>query len=328
MKVVVSDAILLPFRHDLEVALPAGSIVLWPNPDDDHQVEKALDDADVFVTFRCTTEMARAGRSLRLVQVTGAGTDLVEMAALPWDTKVANTFHHEASIAEYVLASTVVLRREILRQDAALRRGVWASPVFDRAEPLTNSLSEATVGLVGFGHIGARAWQLFRACDARGVAVTQRGLTDAAAHGLEWAGTIQDLNALLDIADVVVLSVPLTPETVGLIDTPQLSRMGASTVLVNVGRGPVINQRALFDALHNNRIAGAAIDVWYDYPQSGSSISEPAELPFRDLPNVLMTPHSSGVTRQTFVARTADIIGNINRLAAGQPLRNVVAILR
>jgi phosphoglycerate dehydrogenase-like enzyme len=96
-------------------------------------------------------------------------------------------------------------------------------------------------------------------------------------------------------------------------------------VLVNVGRGPLVDQEALYAALHGGTIAGAAIDVWYSYPATGS-VAAPADLPFHELPTLLMTPHSSGVTRQTFAARAADITANITRLAAGQPLHNVVAV--
>jgi phosphoglycerate dehydrogenase-like enzyme len=326
MKVVVSDPNLAPLRADLESGLPVGTVVLWPNPIDDGEVKAALIDADVLVAGRCTTEMGWAGRNLRLVQAAGAGTDQIDVAALPKGTQVANTFHHEDSIAEYVIAAAVLLRRGFLRQDAALRREVWASPAYDPGEPWPTALSGATIGFVGFGHIGARTWELFRAFRARGVAVTRRGDVDAAGHGLTWSGTVDDLDALLEIADVVVVSAPLTPETTGLIAEAELARMGSSAVLINVGRGPLVDQKALFAALDNKTIAGAAIDVWYDYPPSGNT-GAPAALPFHELSNLLMTPHSSGLTRQTFAARTKDIVANINRLAAGRPLHNVVAVV-
>jgi phosphoglycerate dehydrogenase-like enzyme len=98
-------------------------------------------------------------------------------------------------------------------------------------------------------------------------------------------------------------------------------------VLVNVGRGPVVDQAALYAALHDRVIGGAAVDVWYDYPADGN-VAVPSRLPFDAVPNVLMTPHSSGLTRQTFAGRAADIAANIARLVAGEPLRNVVAVAR
>ena len=194
MRIVVTDANLSSWRDDLEAALPDGTVVAWPDPTDDADVRAALIDADVLVGPRYTTDMSDAGKKLRLVQVAGAGTDKIEVDALPQGAQVANTFHHEDSIAEYVVAATVLLRRGILRQDAALRRGEWASPAHNRAEPWVSGLAGATVGFVGFGHIGARTWELFKAFGARGVTVTRRGDIDAAAQGLEWSKTVAELD--------------------------------------------------------------------------------------------------------------------------------------
>lgn len=155
--------------------------------------------------------------------------------------------------------------------------------------------------------------------------MTRRGDVDAAARGLEWSGTTDDLGTLLDRADVVVVSAPLTPETTGMIGVAELARMKRGAVLVNVGRGPLVEEKALYEALRDGDIAGAAIDVWYGYPTAGFAAA-PSEQPFRDLPNVLMTPHSSGLTRQTFMGRAADIATNVRRLAAGEQLENVVAV--
>ena len=105
----------------------------------------------------------------------------------------------------------------MIRQDAALRQGEWASPAHNRAEPWVSGLAGAKVGFVGFGHIGARTWELCKAFGAKGVAVTRRNDIDAAAKGLEWSKTVADLDSLLEIADVVIVCAPLNPETTGLI---------------------------------------------------------------------------------------------------------------
>lgn len=128
MRIVVTDANLSSWRDDLEAALPSGTVVAWPDPTDDAAIQEALLDADILVGPRYTADIGGAGKKLQLVQVAGAGTDKIDVNALPRGTQVANTFHHEDSIAEYVVAATVLLRRGILRQDAALRRGEWASP--------------------------------------------------------------------------------------------------------------------------------------------------------------------------------------------------------
>ncbi|SFN49926.1 Phosphoglycerate dehydrogenase [Pseudonocardia ammonioxydans] len=329
MKIVVADQNLVGLRAELEAALPAGSEVVWSPTRDAADVAVLVPGAEVLISGRCPKEVAVAGADLRLVHAAGAGTDGIDVDALPAGCTVANTFHHEDSIAEYVVAATIMLRRGFLTEDAALRGGDWPTPAYDAAAPWRHSLAGATAGFVGFGHIGARAWERLRAFGARGVAVSRRGEIDTAATGLDRAGTTADgLADLLAESDVVVLSAPLTPETEGLIGADELAAMKDTAVLVNVGRGPLVAERPLYAALRDGVIGGAAIDVWYGYPAPGSSHAEPSSLPFRELGNVLMTPHSSGLTHQTFAGRAAGIGANVHRLAAGEELRNVVAVSR
>jgi phosphoglycerate dehydrogenase-like enzyme len=323
MKVVVADRNLVPHRERLEAALLPDATVHWHDATSEALLND-LRDADVFVGGRFAAAMADAAEKLRLVHAAGAGTDKIAFESLSRDVLVANTFHHEQSIAEYILAAAVLLRRGFLGQDWALREGIWATSVYDSSIPQPRSLQGARVGFVGFGHIGRRAWQLFRAFDCAGAAVTGSGIVDAMAEGLAWAADVRSLDRLTADSDVVVVSAPLTEHTVGMIDADQLQALGPSGVLINVGRGPLVVESALYAALSGRVIAGAAIDVWYRYPDSDGHAT-PSELPFDKLPNVLMTPHSSGVTSDTFIGRVDDIAANIGRLARGEPLQNLVA---
>jgi phosphoglycerate dehydrogenase-like enzyme len=319
MKIVVGDPNLAPHRARLEAALPDAT-VRW------HDANASLDelrDADVFIGGRFTAAMADVADKLRLVHAAGAGTDKIAFDALSPDILVANTFHHEQSIAEYVLAAAVLLRRGFLGQDWALREGIWATSVYDRSIPQPRSLQGARVGFVGFGHIGRRSWQLFQAFACTGAAVTGRGTLDAAAEGLSWADDVGSLDRLMVESEVVVVSAPLTERTAGMIGADQLRALGQEGVLINVGRGPLVVESALYEALSEHAIAGAAIDVWYRYPDADGH-AVPSELPFDKLPNVLMTPHSSGVTHDTFVGRVDDVAANIGRLQRGEPLHNLV----
>jgi len=258
LKIVIADINLLPLRAELERALPAGSEVHWCEPRDLAAIEAAVAGAEVLVGARCPAAVAAAGTSLRLVHSAGAGVDGIDVDALPAGTIVANTFHHEDSIAEYVVAAALLLHRGFLAQDTALRADRWASPAYDPALPWPQTLEAATVGFVGFGHIGSRSWERLRVFGARGVAVTRSGGVDAGANGLEWSATTAELGALLDESDVVVVSAPLTPETRGMIGAAELARMQRSAVLVNVGRGPLVDEKALYAALRDGEIAGAA----------------------------------------------------------------------
>ncbi len=323
MKIIVTDSNLTPHRARFEAALPPGSTVSWRAGTDRATLLEDLRDAEVSVGGRFDAAMAQAAAKLRLVHVAGAGTDKVDFAALDPDTLVANTFHHEQSIAEYIVTAAVLLRRDFLLQDRALRSGVWATSVYDTAIPQPSTLQDAKIGFVGFGHIGQRAWNLFRAFGSTGAVVTGSGRVQAATHGLDWAGDTGALDRLLSESDVLVVSAPLTAATTGMIGAAQLRTLGAEGVLINVGRGPLVDERALYGALLEGVIRGAAIDVWYRYPGPDGA-GAPSGLPFGELNRVLMTPHSSGVTRETFLGRVDDITANIGRLHRGESLHNVV----
>jgi phosphoglycerate dehydrogenase-like enzyme len=200
-----------------------------------------------------------------------------------------NTYHHEDAIAE-------------------LRREQWRSPVYDAALPQPHTLASSSIGFFGLGHIGRAAWRVLRAFGAHGQAVTGSGRTDA--EGLNWAGDTSQLPRLLDESDAVVVSAPLTDSTRGLIGTAELQRLGPDGVLVNVARGPLVQEQALYDALRARTIRGAALDVWYSYPGPDGR-GKPADAPFGELDNVLLTPHVSGITRQTFLGRVQDIAANL-----------------
>jgi phosphoglycerate dehydrogenase-like enzyme len=124
-------------------------------------------------------------------------------------------------------------------------------------------------------------------------------------------------------ADAIVLSLPLTEETAGRIGAAELAAMRPGAVIVNVGRGPVIDQQALFDALSQRRI-NAVIDTWYDYPTAGNPNTQPGRLPFHELSNLVMTPHMSGWTTSMVRRRQETIAQNIGRLSRNETLVNVV----
>jgi phosphoglycerate dehydrogenase-like enzyme len=325
MRIVVTDSNLIPHRGRFDAALPAEADVYWRVGTEAPALLDDLREAEVYVGGRVTADMASVADKLRLIHVVGAGTDRVDFTALSEDILVANTFHHERSIAEYVLAAAIMLTRGFLAQDSALRTGVWATSVYDDAIPQPRTMRDTRIGFVGFGHIGQFAWELFAALGCAGAAVTGSGRVDAATDGLTWAADTTRLETLMRESDVVVVSAPLTSDTEGMIDAAALRALGPDGVLVNVGRGPVVDEVALYEALRDGVIRAAAIDVWYRYPAAHGDLAAPSELPFARLPNVLMTPHSSGITADTFIGRCDDITANIGRLARGEPLRNVVA---
>ena len=319
MRILVRDRDLQRFRGELEAGL-AGHEVRWADP----AGSGGLTGVDVFVGPRFTRDDAASADVLRLVQVAGAGLDGIDLAAVPGRAACANLFRHEASIAEYVATAAAFLRRGIGAQDAALRTDTWLRPSGGNDRPLPSGLASARIGLVGFGHIGRSCWTLFRAFGARtGCAVSRAGAAGRDTAGLAWWGELNDVDRLCRESDVVVVSLPDADRTRALIGAAQLGLVGPDGVLVNVGRGPVVEPQALYDALSGRTLGAAAIDVWYHYP-AGDEPCRPADQDFGRLDNVLMTPHSSGVTRETYRARIADIVDNVARVGAGRAPRNEV----
>lgn len=324
LRIVFADPNLLPHKDQVQASLPENAEAIWHPRFDEAAVLPTLPGAHVFVGSKFTPAMGAAATELRLIHVGGAGYDGIDPAAVPRGIPVCNTFHHEDSIAEYIVTASVMVRRQLLLQDRALRLGHWASCVYEPERGQPSTLQNATVGIVGYGHIGARTAKLFKAFGASAAAVTRRPI-DAAEHGLQWTGRTDALPRLLAESDIVVLCLPLTPQTRHAIGAAQLAAMKPSAILVNVSRGPLVDPDALYAALTERRIAGAVLDVWYTYPAGGSQ-AQPASQPFSALDNVLLSPHVSGVTRQTFQGRANDVTSNIGRLATGAPLINVLAI--
>jgi phosphoglycerate dehydrogenase-like enzyme len=208
----------------------------------------------------------------------------------------------------------------VRRMDATFRAGDWSGSHL--CGPRHGELFGKTLGIVGYGRIGrevARRAQAFgmqvRACS--------RTSSDSDAVIGRIAG-MEDFYELLAQSDFVLVAAPLTDVTRGLFGPQAFGAMKSSAVVINVARGAIIQQQALFDALVQERIGGAIIDVWYDYPSPGQMSTRPAALPFHELRNILMTPHASGWTEGLLPRRNRAIADNLNRLARGEPLVNVV----
>ncbi|SDT45661.1 NAD(P)-dependent oxidoreductase [Microlunatus soli] len=319
--VVITDGNLLPLADILQQRLGDSAELRWPT--DRAETLAAIADADAIVGGAFDTELAAAAPRLRLVQVSGAGTNGVDRAALRPGIALANTYHHQDAMAEYAVWAAIDLRRGLSGADRQLRAGRWASPAQDPALPLPVGLAGARIGLYGFGHVGERAWRAFASFGSTGAAVTGRGAVRAAEHGLEWAGGVDQLGRLCEESDILLVSAPLTAETTGAIGPAELAALGPDGIMINVARGPVVQETALYEALRDGRLGAAAIDVWYHYPPTVGATTMPADAPFNELHNVLLTPHISGVVRATFEARIGDIATNLLALRDGAPLINL-----
>jgi phosphoglycerate dehydrogenase-like enzyme len=256
---------------------------------------------------------------LKLLQLPGAGTDDIDFASIPGSASVCNAFEHEIGISEYVLAAMLHWEIGIASMDQNLRRDDWSGSYL--CGPRHGELHGKTIGVVGYGHIGMEVARRARAFGMRVIACTRTPRLDPFADRVSG---MDQLGELLGASDYVVIGLPLDESTRGLFNAPRFAQMKSTAVIINVARGPIIDEQALFDACRANTIGGAIIDTWYQYPQQGERMCVPATLPFRDLPNVVMTPHASGWTEGLRPRRCRIMAENLNRLARGEPLINVV----
>lgn len=289
------------------------------NHEDRDDLARGLANADAMISMSWSRAMPPAPR-LKLLHLPGAGIDDIALDAVPARAAVCNVFEHEIGIAEYVLSAMLQWVVGIPRMDAALRRDEWYGSHLKG--PRHEELYGQTLGIVGYGRIGREVATRARAFGMKILACSR---TPKDGDGtVDRVEPMQRLDALIAQSDFVVLAIPLDSSTSGLISRERIATMKSSAVIINVARGALIDEKALYEACRDRRIGGAVIDTWYRYPAQGEMVGEPANLPFRDLDNVIMTPHGSGWTQGLLPRRCRFIAKNLDHLARNEPLANVV----
>ncbi len=235
----------------------------------------ALAAADVLVTMEFDRSSPPVPK-LQLIQLPVAGLDAVDLGAVPQGCRVCNVFEHEIGISEYVLAAMLHFTVGLAGRDQRFRAGSWAdSPRL--AAPFRPELAGKTVGCIGYGHIGRAVALRARAFGLRVMAIAARPRPLEPAP--DWLGGPGELDRLLEAADFVVVACPLDEATRGLIGKAELARMRPGAVLINVARGPIVDEDALFTALRERTIGGAALDTWYRYPERAGETLRPRAIP-------------------------------------------------
>ena len=321
MKIVFHGGNVANFRPGFAELLDAGhSIVDLSDALDRPGEREHFENAEVIVGIKLTAQMP-APKNVRLFHAPAAGVDAIDASLLPAGATLCNAFGHEHPIAEYVFAALLQRHVPLALADADLRRQRWTYWA-GRPGALRTELGEQTIGLLGYGHFAKAIAQRAKAFGMTVHAANRSAVSDAR---VDRSFGLNELPAFLGSVDALVCTLPLTPQTTGLVGARELAAMRADALIVNVGRGPVIDEQALYDALAQGRIGGAIIDTWYQYPTPQQPECAPSKLAFDKLANVLMTPHMSGWTSGTVRRRQHTMADNIQRLAEGRPLLNAVA---
>lgn len=279
-----------------------------------------LPDAEVIVTWTLRAhQFAEAGK-LRWIHSPAAalhGVLIPEVVAS--DVLVTNSSDvYGPSVAEHAMAMLLAMARHLPSSMRYQQRHEWAQEQLWKESPRFRSLDGAVLGLLGVGAIGREIARRALAFGMRICAVREhpeRGLDfldSPASVNVELRGFNQ-VDAVVEDADYLVLAAPVTPKTRGLINSERIARMKPHAYLINVSRGALVDEAALIEALQNRRIAGAALDVFRHEPLASDS-------PLWDLPNVLITPHTGALTDTVWERHYALLSENLRRYMAGQQL--------
>ena len=281
-------------------------------------VRRLLPEADAAFTPFVDRDIFPSTSRLKWVQSPAVGVGSLmfpELLASPVVITSARGIRARA-IAEHVLGVTIALARRLpiaMRAQVAHR---WAQDELEGATVGVRTLEGQRMGIVGLGAIGLELVKIAAPFGFR-ISAIRRRTGEPKPDGVEEVGPLDRLPDLLARSDVVVLALPHTPETKRLIGKRELDRIKRGALLVNVARGKLVDDAAVIEALRDGRLGGAALDVFSEEPLDPGS-------PYWDLPNVLVTPHTSGAMQDYWTPLVALFTDNLRRFEKGEPLRNVV----
>ena len=303
------------FAERLTAEFPQVQIVLRDSYDG---VEEHLRDAEAIFTISLRAEQFVMARKLKWIH---APTAAVHQFLFPEfvnsDVVLTNSTEvHGPVVAEHVIALVFALAKKIPQAAAFQAQRVWGQEAIWKEGVHPREIAGATLGLIGVGSIGRRVAQTASALGMRVIAVREHMEKECPA-GVEAVFGPSALDEVLRQADFVVMAAPLIEATHRLINESRLAAMKKNAYLINVGRGAQVDETALAKALRDRRIAGAALDVFEREPL-------PADSPLWGLENLLITPHTAGLTEKLWHRHYELFSDNLRRYLGGQPLQFIV----
>lgn len=303
------------FAERLAKDFPQIEVVHLDNYD---RIGQEIKDAEIVVAWSLRPEQIKGASQLRWIHSPAAAVhqlmfpELVNSSILVTNAREV----HGPVVAEHVIALIFALAKQIPQAVRLQQKHVWGQELLWRGSPRPREVAGATLGLVGLGSIGREVAKRAAALGMRVIAVRDN-LEKAKPEFVDQVFGLDRLQRLLGQSDYIVLAVPITPQTRGLMNAGRLGQMKPDACLINVGRGPLIEEPALLEALRNHRIGGAALDVFEQEPL-------PADSPLWDCENLLITPHTAGLTDKLWERHYTLLSENLRRYLAHDPLLAVV----
>jgi len=323
LKVLVVRPSLAKLIAEHEEIIENSFEIISPKGETDEELLYLVEDVEIIVCTRLSAEVAKKAKKMKLLQKTGAGVDALPFEAIGDDVLVANTSgSNPVPLAEGTIAMILTLAKRIV-----LRNNLFPDRDYERGI----ELRDKNLGIIGFGSIGIEIAKRMKAFKMNILGIKRRPSEELKKElGLTFLGGQEDLDYVLKESDFIVLTLPLTPTTRGIIGEHEINMMKSSAFIINVGRAALIEEKPIYEALKEERIAGGAFDVWWVPhwwdPNWKPEIDKPSRYPIWELPNVLKTPHNVGFVKRTTYSNAAIeiIVENIIRTGKGkQPINQV-----
>lgn len=281
-----------------------------------------LERADALIAGVLQKDLIEKASKLRFLQVPFAGTDKIDLGSLGQRGIAVATAHENAlAVAEHGMLLLLALTKKLVDQDRDLRRGMWHGWV---ARELNREACGKTLGIIGLGRIGFEMAGRARCFGMRVIgtkAHPEKGREELMKVVDEIRPTVE-IDSIIRKSDFLFVSVPLEKSTKGLIGEREL-RMMKGKYLINVSRGEVVDEEALYLTLKEGFLKGAGIDAWYAYPREGT-FAFPSRYPFHELSNVIMTPHTAGYTFESELRNWEFLFRNIAKFLRDGSAQNML----
>ncbi|MBA7499900.1 Formate dehydrogenase, mitochondrial [subsurface metagenome] len=295
-----------------------------PKTNERGTIKKYLKEVEVVIGGTFSKEDLEQAKKLKLIQIPFAGVDKLDFNLYKnyLDIFICNIHANKFAVAEHAFALILALAKNIVNNDRDLRLGRWHG--FSTKEPIVQ-LRGKCLGIVGLGSIG---WEIAKIGHTLGMKVyaLKRKIEEKdlkKKNILEFLGDKKDLEKVIRESDFIVVVVPLTRETKGLIGEKELKLM-KEKYLINISRGTVIDEEALFESLKEQHLAGAAIDTWYLYPSSKQKEISPSKYDFHKLDNIIVSPHTAGYTDKALEENIKSVFDNIVKIYYGEEPENQI----
>ncbi|MFT6305071.1 MAG: phosphoglycerate dehydrogenase-like enzyme [Halioglobus sp.] len=301
---------------------------LTPDTYDTEGVLARLNEADVLFGGMVNEQVLSAGSHLKLIQIPWNGVDSLDFELLSrFTVPICNSHSNSSVVAEHAAGMLMALAKKLPYHDSQLRQKKWnrVSANGNKVSPFSKKLKGARILYVGYGAIASECARMLSGFNMEVSIVNTSGtLPGTSDVPLKAIFAVEDLKEAVKDQDFIVVALPLTPGSKGLISTAEFDAMDSGTVLVNISRGTIIDEDALYEALSAGRLGGAAIDTWYNYPKPGDPDVPPStEYDFAQFSHLLLSPHRAGYA-EGGLPHLDDGITNLNNLVVGEPFINLL----